>query len=93
MTEEYKEILADGAREALRRSPLAVILVISLMIISYIGWQLLSGNARERAELRAQNAQLTNQLVDCYRARPAGTARSVNRRPPAIALSQSDRKK
>ena len=89
MTEDYKEILADGARDALRRSPLAVILIVSGMAIVYVFWQLLSGNVAERADLRAQNAELTRQLVECYRTRPAGAYRQNT----AVASAQSDDRK
>lgn len=74
MVEEAKEILADGAREAIRRSPIIAMLILEIVVLLYFGWELLSGNALERAELRARNKELMEQVVECYRQAPRAKA-------------------
>ena len=70
MTDQLENAI-EIVKEGMSRAPVAMILAAEAAIFAWLGWGLLGAAAEERAELRARNVELTEQLVHCHDVRAA----------------------
>lgn len=68
------EHVASFAKDGMGRAPVVIILALEIAAFAWLGHEILNEAASERRELRADKADLTEQLIRCHQLHAASVS-------------------